>query len=83
MANGSAMTKPKLLLADDHTLVRAGLRALVESIDGAEVVGESGEGREAPADPHELRDRLALLHVQLSRMLRSAQEAAPVAFEPS
>jgi DNA-binding NarL/FixJ family response regulator len=37
----------RILLADDHTLVRAGIRSLLESIEGVEVVAESGDGREA------------------------------------
>ncbi|HEY3026168.1 MAG TPA: response regulator transcription factor [Pyrinomonadaceae bacterium] len=37
----------RVLLADDHALVRAGIRALVEKIDGVEVVGQAGDGREA------------------------------------
>ena len=36
----------RLLLADDHTLVRAGIRALLEKLPGVEVVGEAGDGRE-------------------------------------
>ena len=38
------MTPVRVLLADDHTLVRAGLRRLLESIDGMDVVGEAGDG---------------------------------------
>jgi DNA-binding NarL/FixJ family response regulator len=34
----------RVLLADDHTLVRAGLRKLLESIPAMEVVGEAGDG---------------------------------------
>jgi len=41
------MTKTRIVLADDHTLVRGGIRALLESIPGVEVVAESGDGREA------------------------------------
>jgi DNA-binding NarL/FixJ family response regulator len=37
----------RIVLADDHTLVRAGLRALLEKLSGVEVVGEAGDGREA------------------------------------
>lgn len=37
----------RLLLADDHTLVRAGIRALLETVDGVEVVAEAGDGRTA------------------------------------
>ena len=36
----------RVLLADDHTLVRAGIRALLEKIPGVEVAGEAGDGRE-------------------------------------
>jgi DNA-binding NarL/FixJ family response regulator len=38
------VTHVRVLLADDHTLVRAGLRKLLESIDGMDVVGEAGDG---------------------------------------
>ena len=36
----------RVLLADDHTLVRAGIRALLEKFPGVEVAGEAGDGRE-------------------------------------
>jgi DNA-binding NarL/FixJ family response regulator len=36
----------RVMLADDHTLVRAGIRALLEKLPGVEVVGEAGNGRE-------------------------------------
>jgi DNA-binding NarL/FixJ family response regulator len=37
----------RVLIADDHTLVRAGIRSLLQSIPGVDVVAESGDGREA------------------------------------
>jgi DNA-binding NarL/FixJ family response regulator len=37
----------RVLLADDHELVRAGIRSLLEKIPGVEVVGEASNGREA------------------------------------
>jgi DNA-binding NarL/FixJ family response regulator len=37
----------RVLLVDDHSLVRAGLRALVEKLPGIDVIGEASEGREA------------------------------------
>jgi len=37
----------QVLLADDHALVRAGIRVLVEEIEGIEVVAEAGDGQEA------------------------------------
>jgi DNA-binding NarL/FixJ family response regulator len=41
------MNLTRVLLADDHALVRAGIRALLEKIPRVEVVGEAGTGREA------------------------------------
>jgi len=42
------MTKTiRILLADDHDLVRAGLRTLLQTLPGIEVVAEAGNGREA------------------------------------
>jgi DNA-binding NarL/FixJ family response regulator len=43
------MTPIRVLLADDHVLVRAAIRALVQAITGVVVVGEAGSGREALA----------------------------------
>ncbi len=40
------MSKLRVVLADDHALVRAGLRALLEKLPGVEVVGEADNGRE-------------------------------------
>lgn len=41
------MNPLRILLAEDHTLVRAGIRALLESLEGVEVVAEAADGREA------------------------------------
>jgi DNA-binding NarL/FixJ family response regulator len=41
------MNATRVVLADDHALVRAGIRALLEKISDVEVVGEAGTGREA------------------------------------
>jgi DNA-binding NarL/FixJ family response regulator len=37
----------RILLADDHDLFRAGILALLDNLDGIEVVAEAGNGREA------------------------------------
>lgn len=37
----------RVVLADDHTVVRAGIRAMLERIDGIEILGEASNGREA------------------------------------
>jgi DNA-binding NarL/FixJ family response regulator len=39
-------TPVRVILADDHTLVRAGIRALLEKLPGVVVIGEAGDGRE-------------------------------------
>ena len=41
------MKPVRILITDDHTFVRAGFRALLQSIEGLEVVAEAGDGREA------------------------------------
>ena len=43
------MSQIRVLLADDHTLIRAGLRMVVESQPDLAVVGEANDGREAVA----------------------------------
>ena len=45
------MTRPptRVVLADDHTLVRSGIRRILESQPGFEVVGEAADGAEAVA----------------------------------
>ncbi len=42
----SSIKPIRVVLADDHTLVRAGIRALLEKLPGVEVIGEAGDGRE-------------------------------------
>jgi DNA-binding NarL/FixJ family response regulator len=39
----------RILLVDDHAMVRAGIRALIEGIEGAQIVAEAANGREAVA----------------------------------
>ncbi len=41
------MDKTRVLLAEDHTIVRKGLRSLLDKETGIEVVGEAEDGREA------------------------------------
>jgi DNA-binding NarL/FixJ family response regulator len=73
----------RLFLADDHTLVRAGIRGLVSAIPGVEVVGEAGEGREALEAILRLRPDVALLDISMpglngldltARLARAAPE---------
>lgn len=41
------MDRIRVILADDHRLVRAGIRSLLEKLPGLEVVAEASDGREA------------------------------------
>jgi len=41
------MKPTRVLLAEDHTLVRAGIRALLQNLTGIQVVAEASDGREA------------------------------------
>ncbi len=42
----TSIKQMRVLLADDHTLVRAGIRSLLEKLPAVEVAGEAGDGRE-------------------------------------
>jgi len=53
----------RVLLADDHTLVRAGIRGLLTNLPGVEVVGEAGEGHEALRLAEELQPDIVLLDI--------------------
>ncbi len=60
------MTDPiTVLIADDHPLFRKGLRALLQTIPGVEVVGEAADGDEAITLADRLRPRLILLDLQM------------------
>jgi len=56
----------RVILADDHALVRAGLRALIESIEGVEVIGEAGDGREAVDLALRLHPDIAFLDIAMA-----------------
>lgn len=59
------MTPIRTLIADDHALVRAGIRALVEKIKHITVVGEAGKGDEAITLIDELSPDLVLLDITM------------------
>ena len=55
----------RVLVADDHTLFREGLVALLGSIDDIEVVGEAGTGKEAIAASIKLSPDVVLMDIQM------------------
>jgi len=59
------LSNMRVLLADDHTLVRAGLRKLLESIPGLSVVGEAGDGLTLLALADELQPHLVLMDIAM------------------
>jgi DNA-binding NarL/FixJ family response regulator len=62
------MKKLRVILADDHALVRAGIRLLVESLPDVEVVGEAGDGSEAMEVIKRTRPDIALLDLGMPRV---------------
>lgn len=58
----------RILIADDHALFRAGLRALLEIEPFIEIVGEAGNGTEAVEKALELRPDLVLMDLSMPEM---------------
>jgi DNA-binding NarL/FixJ family response regulator len=57
-----------VLLVDDQELVRAGLRTVLDSQDGIQVVGEAANGREAIDRARELRPDVVLMDVRMPEL---------------
>ena len=64
----SATRKTRILLADDHTIVRKGLRSILEREDDMEVVGEAADGREAVRKAASLTPDVVVLDITMPRM---------------
>jgi DNA-binding NarL/FixJ family response regulator len=59
------VSKLRVTLADDHALVRAGMRALLEEMGGVEVVGETGDGVDALRLVAEKKPDVALVDISM------------------
>ena len=78
----------RILIADDHVLVRSGLRALLGGHDDLEIVGEAGDGAETLRLAAELSPDLVLLDITMpegsgietAQKLREAQPELVVLF---
>ncbi|GAA2289451.1 response regulator transcription factor [Actinomadura luteofluorescens] len=57
--------KLRIIVVDDHTVMRAGVVALLAAEPGIEIVGEAGDGREAIALAERLRPDVALLDLRM------------------
>lgn len=62
------MMQMRVLLADDHVLVRAGIRALLQKIDGVEVVGEADNGIQALEMIKSVQPDVALLDIAMPEL---------------
>jgi len=76
------MSKIRLLLVDDHQVVRAGLRMLFQAEKDMEIVGEVGSGEEALKAVQDLKPDVVLMDVVMSGMsgieaTRRIKEASP------
>jgi NarL family two-component system response regulator LiaR len=58
----------RVLIVDDHTIVRKGIRALLTEIAGIEVVGEAADGQEAVAQANSLRPDVILMDLAMPQM---------------
>jgi DNA-binding NarL/FixJ family response regulator len=76
----------RILIADDHEVVRSGLRAILEAQDGWEVVAEARDGKEAVAKAAETKPHVAIVDyslplmngVEVTRQIRSRVPATEV-----
>jgi NarL family two-component system response regulator LiaR len=58
----------RILIADDHAIVRKGLRTLIASEPGMEIVGEAGDGAEAVEKARTLHPDVILMDLMMPRM---------------
>ena len=58
----------RVLIADDHAIVRKGVRALLDEVEGMDVVGEASNGREAVEKAVELQPDVILMDLEMPIM---------------
>jgi two-component system response regulator NreC len=62
------MKKLRILVADDHGLVRRGARALLQAQQGWRVVGEAANGREAVEKAKEMKPDVAVVDMSMPEL---------------
>jgi len=62
------MQKPKILIADDHTLFRQGLRRILSDFDDLKVIAEATNGDEAVTLVEQMEPDIVLMDVSMPRM---------------
>ena len=62
------MTSIKLVLADDHAVVRAGIKAMLEGLGGIDIVGQGTNGREACALVEQHQPQLLLMDISMPEL---------------
>lgn len=62
------MKKIKIILVDDHELVRAGISSLLEKMDGVDVIGEAGNGRDALKLIKQMMPDIVLMDIAMAQM---------------
>lgn len=62
------MTKIRVLLADDHAIVREGLRALLDEEGDIEVVGQAADGRDAVDQAQHLEPDVVVMDIGMPRL---------------
>lgn len=62
------MKSIRVIVADDHTMIRSGLRALLDRAPDIEVVGEAQDGRQAIQKAQELQPNVVLLDIAMPNL---------------
>lgn len=62
------MKKTRILIADDHALLRVGLRTMLDTQPDMTVVGEAGNGRDAVSKARELRPDVVVMDLMMPKL---------------